>query len=522
MSTLILGAGHNALVAAYYLAKAGRKPIVLERRAEVGGGAITGELAPGFRVPTLTHEVLLHHRIVSELALARHGLELLTSAVDTCALDPSGGPPVVLYEDPARSVESLARVNPRDAQAYADYRAVLERLVPVVASLLGHAAPGLSHLRTGDVWHLLLTARAFRGFGRVDARRLLRWLPMPVADLMDEWFEHDLLKATIAAPALSGTMRGPRSAGSTLVMFLREAHMHLARARGLRARGGPGAVTRALAAAAVGAGAEIRTSSGVDRILVNGARVIGVVAGGQEIPATTIVSGLDPRSTFLGLLDPGVLDAEFSTRMRNYRARGALAKLNLALSGLPAFRGVALDPGLLSGRIHLGPTLDYLERAFDRIKYGELPRDPWLQVSLPSILDPGLAPRGAHVASVYVHYAPYHLADNTWARAKVTLERSALDVLEGYAPGIRGQVVAAEFITPDELEHEYGFAGGHVFHGELAPDQLFSMRPQLGYERYATPIQGLFLCGAGTHPGGFMTGTSGRLAARAVLETTSR
>ena len=318
------------------------------------------------------------------------------------------------------------------------------------------------------------------------------------------------------------TMRGPRSAGSTLVMFLREAHMHLARARGLRARGGPGAVTRALAAAAVGAGAEIRTSSGVDRILVNGARVIGVVAGGQEIPATTIVSGLDPRSTFLGLLDPGVLDAEFSTRMRNYRARGALAKLNLALSGLPAFRGVALDPGLLSGRIHLGPTLDYLERAFDRIKYGELPRDPWLQVSLPSILDPGLAPRGAHVASVYVHYAPYHLADNTWARAKVTLERSALDVLEGYAPGIRGQVVAAEFITPDELEHEYGFAGGHVFHGELAPDQLFSMRPQLGYERYATPIQGLFLCGAGTHPGGFMTGTSGRLAARAVLETTSR
>ena len=268
MSTLILGAGHNALVAAYYLAKAGRKPIVLERRAEVGGGAITGELAPGFRVPTLTHEVLLHHRIVSELALARHGLELLTSAVDTCALDPSGGPPVVLYEDPARSVESLARVNPRDAQAYADYRAVLERLVPVVASLLGHAAPGLSHLRTGDVWHLLLTARAFRGFGRVDARRLLRWLPMPVADLMDEWFEHDLLKATIAAlKAKKLPVPAPNSGGVASGKFVarvpKTVHAQLAtraRAEGVslnalvltfiaQGLGGPGSKARAKSAA---------------------------------------------------------------------------------------------------------------------------------------------------------------------------------------------------------------------------------------------------------------------------------
>jgi phytoene dehydrogenase-like protein len=516
MPTLVIGSGHNALVAAFYLAKAGRKPIVLERRPEVGGGAITGEVAPGFRCPTLTHDVLLHDVVVKELDLARHGLELLTPAADVCALDPYG-PPIVLHDDMPRTAESLARVSPPDVPRLAAFRESMARASRVIAPLLSAPAPSLDRPQAGDLWRLLTAGRAFRSLGARDGRRLLRWLPMPVADLTAEWFDQELLRSAVAATGLVGTMLGPRSAGSTLVMLLREAHVQLARRRSLRSRGGPGAVTRALAAAAVAAGAEIRTSTPVQRILVDNGRAIGVVAGEQELAAETIVSGVDPRATFLDLLEPGTLDPDFALRARNYRAHGTLAKLNLALSGLPSFRGVGTDPGVLSGRIHIGPTLDYLERAFDRAKYGELPRDPWLDVSIPSILDPALAPRGAHVASVYVHYAPYRLADNTWDQARTTLERSALDVLERFAPGIRQQVIAAELITPRQLESEYGFSGGQIFHGELAPDQLFSFRPQLGYERHATPIRGLFLCGAGTHPGGFMTGASGRLAAQEVL-----
>jgi phytoene dehydrogenase-like protein len=393
----------------------------------------------------------------------------------------------------------------------------MDKIAPVLASLLDHDAPSLARLGAGDVWQGVKTAYGLRRLGRRDGGRLLRWMPMPVADLVDEWFDDELLKAAVAGPCLTGTMRGPRSAGSVLVLLLREASMHLARGRGFRARGGPGAVTRALAAAAMSAGAEIRTGSGVDRILLNKGHVTAVVSGGREVPATTVVSGLDPQSTFLRLIDPAALDATFVTRVRQYRAQGTLAKLNLALSGLPVFRGAGTDPAMLSGRLHLGPSLEYMERAFDRVKYGELPRDPWLDVTIPSLLDPGLAPRGAHVASVYVHYAPARLTDNTWARATGTLERSALDVLERYAPGIRGQIVAYQMLTPESLERDFGLSGGHIFHGELAPDQLWSARPLLGHERYATPVEGLFLCGAGTHPGGFMTGISGRLAARAVL-----
>jgi phytoene dehydrogenase-like protein len=266
----------------------------------------------------------------------------------------------------------------------------------------------------------------------------------------------------------------------------------------------------------------IQTSAAVDRILVKDGRVVGVVSRGQEIATTTVVSGVDPRRTFLDLIEPTVLEPDFAARLRNYRAQGTVAKLNLALSALPAFRHVGPDTGVLSGRIHIGPSLDYVEHAFDRAKYGELSKDPWIDLTIPSILDPALAPRGAHVASAYVHYAPYRLAGHSWDKARGTLQKAAVDVLERYAPGIREHIVATDLITPDQLESEYGFTGGHIFHGELAPDQLYSFRPQLGYERYATPIEGLFLCGAGTHPGGFMTGASGRLAAREVLRTRKR
>jgi phytoene dehydrogenase-like protein len=264
------------------------------------------------------------------------------------------------------------------------------------------------------------------------------------------------------------------------------------------------------------AGTEIQTGVEVEKILVADERVTGVLAKGQEIRCATVLSGLDPRSTFLSLLDPAALPPEFSTRIRNYRASGTVAKINLALASLPAFRGVS-DPKALAGRIHIGPALDDLERAFDCVKYGEVSTVPWLDITIPSIVDHDLAPKGAHVASIYTHYAPFAPRNASQEMAKDMLLNNTLGTLETYAPGIRSRVVAAEVLTPAELQAQLGLSGGHMFHGELALDQLFTMRPLLGHAGYASPIRGLHLCGAGTHPGGFMTGTSGRLAARAVM-----
>jgi phytoene dehydrogenase-like protein len=514
VDAVIIGGGHNGLAAAFYLAKAGRKPLVLEAREDVGGGGLTRDLHPGFRCPALTHDVCLHARIVRDMDLAGHGVEFITPAARVCALSTSG-PPLVLYDDVARSVEAIRPLNVKDADAYRAYRRSVERVASVLAAVLEAPPPDIDRPAGRDLWHLLKAGRRFRALGQRDEYRLLRWLPMPAADLVSECFATDLMRAAIAAPGVSGTMLGPRSAGSSLVLLLREAHRQLAGGR-VRVRGGPGALTRAMADAARAAGAEIRTAAPVDRILVRDGHAVGVVAQGEEIRSRIVIAAVDPRTAFLRLADPADLGPDFTTKIRNYRSAGTLAKVNLALSRLPAFRGVA-DPSVLSGHIHVGPSLDYLERAFDHAKYGEFSAAPWLDVTIPSILDPQLAPPGAHVASIYVHYAPYRLRTGAWDGATSALVDALFAVLEGYAPGVRSLVLNMEVFTPPDLEDRFGFAGGHVFHGELAPDQLFAMRPLLGYGKYGTPIRDLYLCSGGTHPGGFMTGTSGRLAAREIL-----
>jgi phytoene dehydrogenase-like protein len=298
---------------------------------------------------------------------------------------------------------------------------------------------------------------------------------------------------------------------------MREAHRQLAGGRSRRARGGPGALTRAMADSARAAGAVVRTDSPVERIVVRNDRVVAVVATGRSHPADIVISSADPKTTFLSLLDATDLAPEFAAKVRNYRATGTMAKLNLALASLPAFRGLESDPAALAGRIHIGHELTYLEQAFDHAKYGEISRDPWLDITIPSLLDSTLAPPGGHVVSIYVHYAPHRLRNQGWEAAREPLLQAALTTLERYAPGVSSLIVEAQLITPTDMEREYSLSGGHVFHGELAPDQLFAMRPVLGYEKYDSPVAGLHLCGAGTHPGGFMTGASGRLCARAVL-----
>ena len=514
MSTVvIIGGGHNGLAAAYYLAKAGMKPIVLEARGTIGGGAITGDIHPGFTCPTLTHRTCLHADIARDMDLARHGVEFLLPSVELFAPD-TDGRPVVLFADPARTTEALRLRSAKDADAYSAYRATLARIAGVAGGLLTQPPPDIDRPGARDAWNLLKVGRRVRALGTRDAYRLLRWAPMPVADLMGEWFETDLLRAALSAPALSGTMFGPRSAGSGLVLLLQHANEQLAGGAS-HVRGGPGALTSAMAAAARAAGADIRTNARVERILVANNTVAGVLVDGRELPATSVMSAIDPKSTFLRLVTPTDLGPDFRSKVQHYRAAGTVAKVNLALSALPAFRG-ATSPEWLSGRIHIGPTMDYMERAFDRAKYGEVPEEPWLDVAIPSILDPDLAPHGCHVMSVYAHYAPFRLRGAEWNAAAQPLLQTVLKTLDTFAPGTSGLVIAAQVLTPADLESEYGFHGGHIFHGELALDQLFAARPLLGYARYETPIRGLYLCGGGTHPGGFLTGASGRLAA-AVL-----
>jgi phytoene dehydrogenase-like protein len=388
----------------------------------------------------------------------------------------------------------------------------------VLASLWNAIPPDIDRPSSADIWHLLKTARRFRALGRQDAFRLLRWLSMPAADLMEEWFETDLLRATLAAPGVSGQMLGPKSAGSALVCLLREVSNHL-NGNARQVRGGPGALTEAMASAARAAGADIRATSTVERILVSNNRVTGVVVAGAEIPAAAVLSALDPKATFVNLLDPTDLSPDFVDKIRNYRARGTLAKVNLALSALPSFKGARNDSRLLTGRIHIGQDVDYLERAFDCAKYGQISDAPWLEVRIPSILDSTLAPRGGHVMSIYAHYAPFHLQGSTWEKERDTLLGRVLNTLDLFAPHLSDLIVARQVITPMDMEVTYGYSGGHIFHGELALDQLFAMRPVLGYARYITPVEGLFLCGAGTHPGGLMSGASGKWAAHRVVRS---
>jgi phytoene dehydrogenase-like protein len=512
MQSIIIGGGHNGLIAAFYLAKAGIKPIVLEARGEIGGGAVTGEVHPGFRVPTLTHEVLLQRRVVQDMDLARHGLELLSAPASTCSLSSTG--PLALHADPERTRASIAALSVQDAEAYPAFVEALEQTARVLASTFEYAPPRIDRPDASDVWNLLKTGRAFRALGKRGGHRLLRWGPMPVADLVREWFDNELLRATVAAPALTGTMLAPRSAGSSLVLLLRTAHRQLAGGSDLRAKGGPGAVTQALAAAARAAGADLRTSSPVSEIVVRDGAVRGVVAAGQTLDADLVLSSADPKTTFLNLIEPSVLSPDFAGKIQNFRASGTIAKVNLALASLPPFGAPSES---LSGRILIAHHLDYLERAFDHVKYGEFSERPWLELTLPSLVDDTLAPVGAHVASIYVHYAPFGLRAGWTEESRAALLAAVLKVLDDCAPGFKGSVVAAQVMTPLDLQRDYRLSSGHIFHGELALDQLFTMRPLLGRARYGTPIRGLFLCGAGTHPGGFMTGGSGRLAAHAAL-----
>jgi phytoene dehydrogenase-like protein len=519
---VIIGGGHNGLVTAFYLARAGHKPIVLERRSVVGGCAVTGEIGPGYRCPTLAHATgPLRESIARDMRLARR-VEFVEGDPRLVALS-ADGRALRFFRDRARTAEAIRPFSESDASHYGSFCDALEKLGGFLAPLLEVTPPSLDGPAAGEVWDLLKTGRRFRALGRTDGYRLLRWMPMAVADLVGEFFSTDLAQAAIAARGIFGTAAGPWSAGTGATLLLAAAVDPAPGGSSVTVKGGPGALTKAMADAAREAGAEIRVGAAVAKVLVKDGAAAGVaLTDGTEIASATVISNADPGRTLLDLVDPVELDPVFLTRMRNYRSLGTVAKVNLALSGLPAFTGVD-GPADLHGRIHIGPSIDYLERAFDHSKYGEMSREPYLEATLPSLADPSLAPPGRHVMSVYVQFAPYRLAGNGgWDGARQSLGDLVVETLERYAPGLKALVERRQVVTPADLEQEFGLTGGHIFHGEPALDQLFTMRPVLGWARYRTPVKGLYLCGAGTHPGGGIGGAPGHNAAREILEDLRR
>jgi phytoene dehydrogenase-like protein len=520
---VIIGGGHNGLTAAYYIAKAGLKPIVLERRGVVGGAAVTEEIASGFRCPTLAHAIgPLRPSVVTDLRLAARGVEFVTPDPRLVSLSPDGRA-LTLSRDVSRTAEAIRAFSESDAAKYPEFCGVLERLGGFLAEILETTPPSLDGPAVGELWELLKTGRRFRALGRADAFRLLRWMPMAAADLVAEWFSTELLQASVASRGIFGVAQGPWSAGTGAVLLLNAAADPAPGGSSVMVKGGPGALTRAMAEAAREAGAEIRTGVAVARIVVRDGRASGVLLeDGTEVSARAVVSNVDPRRTFLDLVDPIELDPGFRTRVRNYRCPGTTAKVNLALSALPAFRGVA-NPSDLKGRIQIGPGIDYLERAFDASKYGEISREPYLDITVPTLHDPSLAPAGAHLMSIHVQFAPYKLAHSrTWQDASGELGRTVVRTLAQYAPGIEPLIVHQQIITPADLERVYGLTGGHILHGEPSLDQLFTMRPILGWAQYRTPIDGLYLCGSGTHPGGGITAGSGQNSAREIINGVKR
>ncbi len=527
---IVVGGGHNGLVAAAYLAKAGLRTLVLERRPTLGGTVETRTLDDGSRAPGLFHTVgRLRPAVFRELDLGSRGLSLVAPEVRAFAPQPDGRA-VTLWADPERTAADLETWSGADALAWAGFDRRVRALAGFLAALAEQAPPATAGPGLADAITGLLLGRAYKKLSREDARDLLRVLPMAVADFVAEAFEHDAVRATVAARAVQFTGLGAWSMGTTATLLADSAgNDGGAAGQAVLARGGPGAVSDALAAAARGFGAELRTDAEVVAVTTADGRVTGVaLASGEEIAAPIVASGLDPKRTLVGLLGPLDLGPNLRWRAGNIRQPGTVAKVNLALSALPRFpaAGAGEDAAKrLRGRILVGATgIDDLERAFDASKHGRVSDRLVLEATIPTLIDPSLAAReGGHVVSVIAQYVPYALRDGAWDdTARITLGDRVVAALEEVAPGIGAVVTAREVLTPADLEAEYGLTGGHPYHQEPGLDAWFAWRPLVGWARYRMPVGGLYLVGPGAHPGGGVTGAPAHNAVKEILADRKR
>src|SRR5687767_14664241 len=518
---IIIGAGHNGLTAAAYLARAGRKVLVLERRHLLGGAAVTEEIFKGFKFSVCSYVVsLLRPEIIRELDLPRHGLEILP--LDGTFTPMPDGDYLWRVNDHAKTRREIARHSLVDAEAYDEYGRAMVEMGRFVKPILNMMPPDPMSLDPRELWKLFSLAQRFRRLSPQDQYNQAQLMTMSAAAFLDQWFETDVLKATMAASGIIGTFLGVKSPGTAYVLL----HHYMGeidgafRSWGL-ARGGTGAISNAIAAAAHEAGAEIRAEAAVAGIIVRDNQAQGVVLeNGDEIAARIVASSVDPRLTFLRFINDASLPDDFVEDIRRYKFRGSSGKVNLALDALPDFTSLPGAGAHLRGAISISPSVDYMERAYDEAKYGRFSRRPYIDIVIPSLTDPSVAPPGKHVMSCFVQYAPYHLKEGTWDEKREEFGDTVVDTIAQYAPNLRSLILHRQVVTPLDLEREWGLSEGNIFQGELTLEQLFFLRPVPGWAQYRTPVAHLYMCGSATHPGGGIMGAPGRNAAMRILADT--
>jgi phytoene dehydrogenase-like protein len=519
---IVVGGGHNGLVCAAYLAKAGKKVLVLERRDVLGGAAVSEEVYPGFTYSVCSYVVsLLRPWIIRDLQLPRFGLSIIPLE---CAFLPTHeGPGLARWGDAERTRREIARFSAKDAEVYPEFGKTMVQMARFVKPLIDAPAPDPLSLRPGRLAELMRHGQRLRELSQEHQAQLSKMMTMSAADYLDEWFESDVLKAPMSVSGIIGTFLGVRSPGTAYVLL----HHYMGEIDGAFrswgfSKGGTGQVSLSIARAAQHFGAEIRTGVGVEQVRMEGGRATGVVlANGDELDARAVVSGVDPHRTFLGLVGEDHLSEDFVSQIRRYKLRGSSGKVNLAVDRLPVFACRPEGDAHLRGDVAIAPSIEYLERAYDEAKYGDFSKRPYLNVVIPSLVDPSVAPPGKHVISCFVQYAPYNLKEgaHTWPDRREAFGDAVVDTLAEYAPGLKESILHRQVLTPWDLEQEFGLTEGNIFHGELSLEQLAFQRPAAGWAHYKTPVRDLWMCGSGTHPGGGIMGASGALAARAMLGT---
>jgi phytoene dehydrogenase-like protein len=519
---VVIGGGHNGLVNAAYLAKAGRKVVVLERRYVLGGAAVTEEVFPGFKFSVASYVVsLLRPEIIRELDLPRHGLEILP--LDG-TFTPMHGNYLWRVNDHARTLREIARHSKLDAEAYDEYGRAMVEMGRFVKPILGMTPPDPTSLNLKGLQDLLFLGRRFQKLPHDDQYNQVQLMTMSAVDFLDQWFETDVLKATMAASGIIGTFLGVRSPGTAYVLL----HHYMGEIDGAFrswgfARGGTGAISNAIADAARELGVEIRTEAPVAKVLMNNGRAKGVVLdNGDEIRCDVVSSSLDPRLTFIKMVGKEHLPADFVEDVNRYKFRGSSGKVNLALSGLPNFTCLPGEGRHLRGAISISPAVEYMERAYDDAKYGRYSRRPYIDMVIPTLTDPSVAPPGKHIMSCFVQYAPYHLKEGTWDQKREEFGDTVVDTISEYAPNLRSLILHRQILTPLDIETKFGLSEGNIFQGELTLEQLFFLRPAPGWAQYRTPVRSLYMCGSATHPGGGIMGAPGLNAAHMILRDWKR
>ena len=519
---IIVGGGHNGLVCAAYLAKAGRSVLVLERRHVLGGSAVTEELYPGFKFSVCSYVVsLFRPHIIRELELAKHGMDLIP--LECSFLPLPDGDSLCRWTDAHQTRREIARFSKKDAEVYPEFGMAMTKMSYFAKSLIDAPAPDPASLKPKDIFRMLRLGREFKSLGPDLMHLNMRLMTMSAVDFLDLWFESGVLKAPMSVSGIIGTFLGVRSPGTAYVLL----HHYMGEIDGAYrswgfAKGGTGQVSLAIASAARSFGAEIRTEAPVDHFIVKNGTASGVVlSNGDEIFAKSVVSALDPRRTFLKMVGTEHIEPDFATQIKRYKMRGSSAKVNLAVDRLPKFTCRPNGTSHLRGDIAIAPSIDYLEEAYDEAKYGDFSSRPYLNVVIPSIVDPSVAPPGKHIVSCFVQYAPYKIKEGPahWPERREALGDAVVNTLNEYCPGLKESILYRQVLTPWDLEQEFGLTEGNIFHGELSAEQLLFQRPAAGWSRYKTPIRNLWMCASGTHPGGGLMGAPGALAAKTMLES---